>query len=70
MSITGQPNKPSVTSPNYVNSESDLIYEIRIAYAKVEDVLAKLPSSRRKSIALTELETSAMFALKAALSDE
>jgi hypothetical protein len=41
------------------------ITELREAYSALTEVVSALPASREKSIALTELETSAMWAVKA-----
>ncbi len=43
-----------------------LILEVRDAYKKLEEVLdTYVPNSREKSVAFTELETSAFWAIKA-----
>ncbi len=41
-----------------------LIQETREAYTAVHKFLLSLPASRQRSIAITELETSAMWAIK------
>lgn len=41
-----------------------LIQETRNAYSTVHKFLLKLPTSRQRQIAITELETSAMWAIK------
>lgn len=41
-----------------------LIQEIRDAYNTLYKFLLSLPSSRQRAIAITELETSAMWAIK------
>lgn len=41
-----------------------LIQETRNAYSKVHKFLLSLPASRQRAIAITELETSAMWAIK------
>ena len=41
-----------------------IIQAIREAYTKLHRVLLKLPVSRQRAIAVTELETSAMWAIK------
>ena len=49
------------------NSESDDISELRIAFRDLEEIILRIcPDGRRKSIALTELETSQMYAVKSA----
>jgi hypothetical protein len=59
----------NLTAPIHVNSESDDIAAIRLAYAAVEGILQHLNYSRRQALALDHLETSAMFAVKAAYED-
>jgi len=51
-------HKPSVAG-------LEKITELREAYSALTEVVTALPPSREKSIALTELETSAMWAVKA-----
>lgn len=41
-----------------------LIQETRDAYSTVHKFLLSLPSSRQRAVAITELETSAMWAIK------
>lgn len=41
-----------------------LIQETREAYTAVHKFLLSLPASRERSVAITELETSAMWAIK------
>ena len=41
-----------------------LIQATREAYSKVHEYLLTLPASRQRSIAITDLETSAMWAIK------
>ena len=41
-----------------------LIQETRNAYSKAHEFLLTLPASRQRAIAITELETSAMWAIK------
>jgi len=41
-----------------------LIQETRDAYSAVHKFLLSLPASRQRAIAITELETSAMWAIK------
>ena len=41
-----------------------LIQEVRDAYTAVHKFLLTLPASRQRAIAITELETSAMWAIK------
>ncbi len=56
-----------LTAPIFVNSESDDIAGLRVYFKTVEDLIIRVcPDGRRKSIALTHLETAAMFAVKSA----
>ena len=41
-----------------------LIQETRDAYSQVHKFLLSLPASRQRSVAITDLETSAMWAIK------
>jgi len=41
-----------------------LIQEVREVYTKTHKFLLSLPESRQRAIAITELETSAMWAIK------
>lgn len=41
-----------------------LIQEVREAYSKVHEFLLTLPPSRQRAVAITELETSSMWAIK------
>lgn len=41
-----------------------LIQEVREAYTVIHKKLLSLPASRERSVAITELETSAMWAIK------
>ena len=48
-----------------------LIQNIREAYSKTHEFILTLPASRERSFAITELETSAMWAIKGlVLNDE
>lgn len=48
-----------------------LIQDVREVYTKTHQFLLNLPASRERSIAITELETSAMWAIKGlVLNDE
>lgn len=52
-------HKPSPEGLNKIN-------ELRLAYSEMMRVIeANCPNSRQKSVAITELETSAMWAIKA-----
>lgn len=41
-----------------------LIQEVRNGYSALHNFLLTLPASRQRSVAITELETSAMWAIK------
>lgn len=57
----------SVTDPNFNPSGKENITTIKEAALKFEAVIkANSPAGRRQSIALTHLETSSMYAVKAA----
>ena len=48
-----------------------LIQNVRESYSKTHEFLLTLPASRERSVAITELETSAMWAIKGlVLNDE
>ncbi len=65
---TGSVNVASSVNPfGYFKPHDDmlpLIQEVRDAYSTVHKFLLTLPGSRQNSIAITELETSAMWAIK------
>jgi hypothetical protein len=54
-----------VTAEGFNPSNNEMVAEIKGKANELADVLNKLPSSRRRSIALTHLETASMFAVKA-----
>ena len=55
----------SVTNPDFNPSGDKRVDQIKKAYAMLEEVVeANCPGGRRKSLALTNLETSAMYAVK------
>lgn len=47
-----------------------LIQEVRESYSKIHKFLLTLPPSRQRAIAITELETSAMWAIKGLVLDD
>lgn len=48
-----------------------IIQDVRNAYSALHQALLELPNSRQRAIAITELETSAMWAIKGlVLNDE
>lgn len=56
----------SVTDPAFNPSGDPLIGEIKAAANALAAVIEKLPAGRRRSVALTNLETASMWAVKAA----
>ena len=57
----------AVTDPKFNPSGDPLIAEIKEASNALAAVSEKLPASRRRSVALTNLETASMWAVKAAV---
>jgi len=57
--------KPDLSAAAFNPSNSELVAEIKSAVNDLAAVIDKLPPSRRKSIAITHLETASMFAVKA-----
>jgi len=59
---------PQYTSPfDYMKPSEELqvtIKTVREAYKNMHTILLSLPHSRERSVAITELETSAMWAIK------
>ena len=55
-----------VTDPKFNPSGSRTVDRIKAASNVLAEEIEKLPSSRRRSVALTHLETAAMWAVKAA----
>lgn len=54
-----------VTAKDFNPSNNELVDEIKAKANELAEVINKLPGSRRRSIALTHLETASMFAVKA-----
>lgn len=54
-----------VSAKDFNPSNNDLVAELKAAAEAYAAVVDKLPASRRKSIALTHIETASMFAVKA-----
>lgn len=61
-----------ITDPTFNPSGDDRITAVKEAYANLSECIEyNVPDCRRRSIALTNLETSAMYAVKAiAVGDE
>lgn len=58
--------KTKVTDTGFNPSGDPAIHEIKSAANAMAEVIGKLPPSRRRSVALTNLETASMWAVKAA----
>jgi hypothetical protein len=67
-SLVQKPDIASEINPfGYFKPAEDmfpLIQEVRNCYTTLHKFLLTLPSSRQRSVAITELETSAMWAIK------
>lgn len=59
-----------VTAKDFNPSGNELVDEIKGAANVLAEVVNKLPPSRRRSIALTHIETASMFAVKAVFYDD
>lgn len=57
----------SVTNPAFNPSGSPEVASIKAKVRELEDLIVALPEGRRRSVALTQLETAAMWAVKAAV---
>jgi len=53
-----------VTAKGFNPSNNDMVDAIKGRANELADVINQLPPSRRRSIALTHLETASMFAVK------
>lgn len=56
----------SVTDTKFNPNGDPMIHEIKEAANMLAAVIEKLPPTRRRAVALTSLETSSMWAVKAA----
>lgn len=56
----------SVTNADFNPSNKTIIYKIKTAANRMAAIIEALPPGRRRSVALTYLETSCMWAVKAA----
>lgn len=54
-----------VTAKDFNPSNNELVGELKAAANAYAEVVNKLPPSRRRSVALTHIETASMFAVKA-----
>lgn len=55
----------TVTDTKFNPSNNTIIHEIKIAANAMAAIIEALPSGRRRSVALTHLETASMWAVKA-----
>ncbi len=55
-----------VTDPHFNPSGSEMIDRIKRKANELSEIIGELPSTRRRSVALTQLETASMWAVKAA----
>lgn len=53
-----------VTAKDFNPSNNELVAELKAAANAYAEVVNKLPPSRRRSVALTHIETASMFAVK------
>lgn len=56
--------KTDVTAKDFNPSNNEIVDELKSAANAYAEVVNKLPPSRRRSIALTQIETASMFAVK------
>lgn len=57
----------SVTNPNFNPSGNEAVAAIKAKANELAELVEALPSGRRRSIALTQLEQASMWAVKAAV---
>lgn len=62
--------KSDVTAKDFNPSNNELVDELKGAANAFAEVVNKLPPSRRRSVALTHIETASMFAVKAVFYDD
>lgn len=56
----------SVTNPGFNPSDSEVIAALKRKANEFAELIEALPPERRRSVALTQLETASMWAVKAA----
>lgn len=61
---------PSLSGRDFNPTENASVDEIKAATDALADVIRRTPASRRRSIALTNLETASMFAVKGLFYDD
>lgn len=59
-----------VTAKDFNPSNNEMVDELKAAANAYAEVVNKLPPSRRRSVALTHIETASMFAVKAVFYDD
>ena len=59
-----------VTAKDFNPSNNELVDQIKQKANELAEVVNQLPASRRRSIALTHVETASMFAVKAGFYDD
>ncbi|MBO9430615.1 hypothetical protein [Sulfitobacter sp. R18_1] len=59
-----------VTAKDFNPSNNELVDQIKQKANELAEVVNQLPVSRRRSIALTHVETASMFAVKAVFYDD
>lgn len=59
-----------VTDPNFNPSGDPLVDEIKTRANDLAEVIERIMPGRRRSVALTYLETAAMYAVKAAVAGD
>jgi len=59
-----------VTAKDFNPSNNEMVDALKAAANAYADVVSKLPPSRRRSIALTHIETASMFAVKSVFYDD
>lgn len=56
----------SVTDVGFNPSGSEMIHRIKAKALEMEEIIKELPAGRRRSVALTKLEDTSMWAVKTA----
>lgn len=57
----------AVTDRGFNPTNNNMIDRIKAKALEFEEIINEIPNGRRKSIALTNLETASMYAVKAAI---
>ena len=56
----------TVTDPGFNPSGNEMIDRIKLKANELAEIIGELPPTRRRAVALTNLETASMWAVKAA----